>query len=91
MSFSGLTSAVERVVSFGTDPASKKINKIERSLDDVTTEERQDIAREAMRAAFEHVASRVLLGLQSLLLVSTAKPAIVMAGGVAANSFLRHM
>lgn len=91
MSFSGLMTAVERVVRYGMDPTSKKLNKTERSADEISIGERKDMAREVMRAAFEHVASRVLLGLQSLNQISTIDPAVVMAGGVAANSFLRHM
>lgn len=91
MSFSGLMTAVERVVRYGMNPATKKLNKTERAAADISTEERKDIAREAMRAAFEHVASRVVLSLQSLHSASTIQPAVVMAGGVAANSFLRHM
>lgn len=91
MSFSGLMTAVERIVRHGTDPVTKKLNKTERSATDVSLEERKDIARETMRASFEHIASRVVLGLQSLPDISTTNPAVVMAGGVAANSFLRHM
>jgi N6-L-threonylcarbamoyladenine synthase len=81
---------VERIVRFGMDPATRKFNKAERASVDVSIEERKDLARETMRAAFEHVASRVVLGLQSQQDVVHA-PAVVMAGGVAANLFLRHM
>lgn len=90
MSFSGITTMVERIVKYGMDPTTKKFNKIERTAI-MSIEEQKDLARETMRAAFEHIASRVVLGLQSLHDVTTAKPAVVMAGGVAANSFLRHM
>lgn len=44
-----------------------------------------------MRATFEHVASRVVLGLQSQQDTAAPKPAVVLAGGVAANSLLRQM
>ncbi|CAO2657543.1 Nn.00g036690.m01.CDS01 [Neocucurbitaria sp. VM-36] len=91
MSFSGLMTAVERVVRYGMNPTTKKLNKTERAAADISAEERKDIAREAMRAAFEHVASRVVLGLQSLHSTSTTQSAVVLAGGVAANSFLRHI
>lgn len=87
LSFSGLLTAVERVVRFRTDLASRKLTKIERSIEDITIEERKDIARELMRAAFEHVAYRMILALKSI----PDQPAVVMSGGVAANSFLRHM
>ncbi len=91
MSFSGLLTAVVRVAQYGMDPATRKLNKTERTADDLSAEERKDMAREVMRAAFEHVTSRVLLGLQSLAQISTTQPAVVLAGGVAANSFLRHV
>jgi N6-L-threonylcarbamoyladenine synthase len=88
MSFSGLTTAVERVVRFGTDAATGKLNKVERSSDSISIDERRDMAREVMRAAFEHIASRVVLALQQS---PTPVDTVVMAGGVAANSFLRYM
>jgi N6-L-threonylcarbamoyladenine synthase len=91
LSFSGLLTAVERVVRFRTDLATRKLTKVERTIDDITMEERKDIAREIMRAAFEHVAYRVVLGLLSISDGRTLRPGVVMSGGVAANSFLRHM
>lgn len=90
LSFSGITTMVERIVRFGIDPITRKFNKVERTAAGVSLEERMDLARETMRAAFEHVASRVVLGLQTQE-DTLAVPAVVMAGGVAANSFLRHM
>ncbi|KAB2108094.1 hypothetical protein AG0111_0g3915 [Alternaria gaisen] len=90
LSFSGITTMVERIVRFGMDQATRKFNKVERAAVNVSIEERKDLARETMRAAFEHVASRVVLGLQSQRDVVHA-PAVVMAGGVAANLFLRHI
>lgn len=86
MSFSGLMTAVERVVRYQLDPSTSKLTKTERLAEDISTEERMDIARYAMRAAFEHLAGRVLLGLQQ-----TSASTVVMAGGVAANSYLRYM
>jgi N6-L-threonylcarbamoyladenine synthase len=91
LSFTGLLTAVERVVRHQTNPVTKKSSKVERASDDINLEERVDIAREAMRAAFEHVAYRVVLAMESINDASGPVPAVVMAGGVAANSFLRHM
>lgn len=91
MSFSGITTMVERIVRFGMDPATRKFNKVERASADIETEERRDLARETMRVTFEHVASRVVLGLQSQHEAMTVKPAVVLAGGVAANSLFRHI
>ena len=94
MSFSGLMTSVEKEVRFQRDKTSGKRTKLERPPDDLTLEERKDMAREAMRAAFEHVASRVVLGLQRLSTASrelSMAPTVVMSGGVAANSYLRFM
>lgn len=94
MSFSGLLTAVERVVQFKGDISTGKITKTERMTEDISIEERRDMAREAMRAAFTHVASRVVLGLQQDRIqkpASTHVATVVMAGGVAANSFFRFI
>jgi N6-L-threonylcarbamoyladenine synthase len=90
LSFSGLLTAVERIVRYQTDPMTKKRTKMERTLDEISLEEKRDIARETMRVAFEHVAYRVVLSLQSLA-EESAPQSVVLAGGVAANSFFRHI
>ncbi|KAF2709718.1 hypothetical protein K504DRAFT_467669 [Pleomassaria siparia CBS 279.74] len=94
MSFTGLLTAVERVVEFETDKSSGKITKIPRLANNICNKERRDMAREAMRVAFEHVASRVVLALEqtsSEKLASAPITTVVMAGGVAANSYLRFI
>ncbi|KAF1913913.1 glycoprotease family-domain-containing protein [Ampelomyces quisqualis] len=90
LSFSGLLTAAERVVRYQTDPATRKRTKIERNIDDISLEEKRDVARETMRAAFEHVAYRVILAFQSMN-HDSAPRSVVLAGGVAANAFLRHI
>jgi N6-L-threonylcarbamoyladenine synthase len=85
MSFSGLMTAVERIVRYQTDPSTKKLTRVERTAD-ISVEERRDMAQGVMRAAFEHLSSRVVLGLKT-----SNQPAVVVAGGVASNSFLRHV
>lgn len=90
MSFSGLMTAVERIVRFPTDPLTGKLGKEERSADDISLEERRDMALGVQRASFEHIATRVVLALSSSSKTDT-KPALVMAGGVASNAFLRHV
>ncbi|KAL5118399.1 Mitochondrial tRNAs modification protein [Pleosporales sp. CAS-2024a] len=90
LSFSGLLTAAERVIRYETDPLTRKRTQMERSLDDISPEEKRDIAKETMRAAFEHVAYRVVLALESLS-TEHRSPSVVLAGGVAANSFLRHV
>ena len=94
MSFSGLNSAVERLVHYPTDPETGKVSKQPRSPEDVSLEERRDLALSVMRAAFEHIASRVVLALQNGANVTNTgqkTPAVVMSGGVASNTFLRHV
>jgi N6-L-threonylcarbamoyladenine synthase len=91
LSFSGLLTAVERTIRFRMDTSTMKLMKLERKIDDISLEEKRDIAREAMRAAFEHVTHRVVLCLQSVRKEPASLPGLVIAGGVAANSFLRHM
>lgn len=98
MSFSGLMSAVERLVRYPTDPATGKQSKQPRTPEDITLDERRAMALGVMCAAFEHIASRVVLALQNSTSAAAAvhdeqkkKPAVVMAGGVASNAFLRHV
>lgn len=94
MSFSGLTTAAERVIRYGVDTSTRKLNKVERQGKHINIGERKDIAREAMRAAFEHVASRVILGLHQIDTEQrscSALESVVMSGGVAANSYFRFM
>ena len=94
LSFTGLTTKVERLIRHGMDRETGKFNKTERLPNCISLEERRAIAREAMRAAFEHLANRVVLGLQHIAVeTANASPVatIVMSGGVAANRFLRYM
>ena len=79
-SFAGLGSAIERICH-GRETA-------------MTLDERVDVAREALRVAFEHLASRVLMALQQQLneaeTADTEKiGTLVVSGGVASNQFLR--
>jgi N6-L-threonylcarbamoyladenine synthase len=90
LSFSGLLTAVERVIKYDTDQTTKRRTRVERALDEIGLKEKRVIAREAMRAAFEHIAYRVVLALQFLSEEATPG-SVVLAGGVAANSFLRHV
>ena len=54
-------------------------------------EERGDLAREGMRLAFEHLASRIGWALRDLEEKAEGVKTLVVSGGVASNSFLRHM
>ena len=80
-SFSGLGSAIKRICK-------------ERETT-MTHDERIDLAREALRVAFEHLASRTLMALEQLNKVQAVSSkrvsTLVVSGGVASNRFLRKL
>lgn len=82
-SFSGLGSAVERICKWEETAMS--------------LEERVDLAREVMRVAFEHLASRVIMALMAMDGNGTNAGGgervgtLVVSGGVASNQFLRKV
>lgn len=122
-SFSGLVSSAERIVKFRWDPdapSGQRNTRVERAAGEPGEEERRDLAREAMRVAFEHLAGRAGMALQgprgqdggraagkpAPAAEAAAAPlagsgnadadgaaptALVVAGGVAANAYLRHV
>ena len=77
-SFSGLGSAVERLCDGGR-------------AGEMSADEKVELAREAMRVAFEHLASRVVLALRQGRAGFDAIRTLVVSGGVAANQYLRIM
>ncbi|RMY82172.1 hypothetical protein D0862_12104 [Hortaea werneckii] len=74
-SFAGLLTSIERLVK-RPDPL-------------FSLRERQDLAREVERVAFQHLTSRILLYLESSS--TFTGDTVVVSGGVASNSFLRHV
>ncbi|KAI7159320.1 hypothetical protein KC349_g4216 [Hortaea werneckii] len=74
-SFAGLLTSIERLVK-RPDPL-------------FSLRERQDLAREVQKVAFQHLASRILLYLESSS--TFTGDTVVVSGGVASNSFLRHV
>ncbi len=95
-SFNGLQTAVKQFMVYGVekDGSHSHVPRAE----DVCLEERRDLAREAMRVAFEHLASRVVLAMGGGLGVQMAEgtesahaDSLVVSGGVAANGYLRTM
>jgi len=80
-SFTGMVSCAKRFV--------------EENPREISLDERRDLAREAMRVAFEHLASRVAMALQNAASTTNSTPTdistVVVSGGVAANSYLRCM
>ncbi|KAL8737889.1 MAG: hypothetical protein Q9181_001261 [Wetmoreana brouardii] len=80
-SFSGLGSTIEAIC--------------QRREKAMTLDERVDLAREALRVAFEHLASRLIMALKQLHEAYAAAPrkigTLVVSGGVASNQFLRQV
>ncbi|KAL8873101.1 MAG: hypothetical protein Q9174_001373 [Haloplaca sp. 1 TL-2023] len=80
-SFSGLGSAIQRICK-GRETTMRH-------------EERVDLAREVLRVAFEHLASRTSMALEKLNKVqapsSKRVSTLVVSGGVASNRFLRKL
>ncbi|KAK4507317.1 hypothetical protein PRZ48_001052 [Zasmidium cellare] len=87
-SFAGLLSSVQRFMARKVDAEGTLLDE-SRSPEDVSLEERQEMAREVQRVAFEHLASRIFLHLSSS--PADKIQAVVVSGGVASNSYLRHV
>ncbi|KAF2837834.1 hypothetical protein M501DRAFT_1017604 [Patellaria atrata CBS 101060] len=64
--FTGLESAVERAIGYGSDSWAERTVTEPRDPEQIPDEERQEMAKEVMRVAFEHLASRVVLALDDL-------------------------
>ena len=75
--FSGLESAVKRIC--------------EKKGIAMGEDERRKLARESMRLAFEHLASRVGWAVRDLEKKAEGVETLVVSGGVASNGFLRHV
>lgn len=93
-SFSGLVTSAERFMAFKSDPLTGRTTKEPRVPAEIGIEERRTLAREVMRVAFEHLASRVVLALsQASANTGASQPikTLVVSGGVASNKFLRHL
>jgi N6-L-threonylcarbamoyladenine synthase len=73
-SFSGIGSQVKRIATNNTSMACS---------------ERQLLARETMRAAFEHLASRITIALKTPHLFDLKT--LVVSGGVASNQYLKYL
>lgn len=78
--FSGLESAVKRICEAKNKEGTE-----------MGEEERRELARESMRIAFEHLASRIGWALRDLEGKGEGVNTLVISGGVASNGFLRHM
>ena len=100
-SFSGILTSVHRFMTHKIAPGGG-VTPEKRDPGTVSLPERREMAREAMRVAFEHLATRVIMGLSKLQNDRDAQEkstnakvenidTLVLSGGVAANRFLRHV
>jgi N6-L-threonylcarbamoyladenine synthase len=92
-SFAGLVTYANRVAQFGFNVVRGKLGKTAREIPMGEVEARL-LARETMRVAFEHLAGRVVLALESERKNQTEadwSKTLVISGGVAANRFLRYL
>lgn len=87
-SFAGTLSAVERFMSQKVSLDGRLTDET-RSAEAIGLEERSDMAREVQRVTFEHIVSRILLHLSTI--DASKVSAIVVSGGVASNSYFRHI
>lgn len=67
------------------------VHRIAAANPSMDTEERRCLARHTMRAAFQHLASRLCLALEDRPELRPAAKTLVVAGGVASNRFLMHV
>jgi N6-L-threonylcarbamoyladenine synthase len=90
-SFAGISSYGTRIAVNGWDPVSGKMRHTKREQP-ITEDEARLLAQESMRVCFEHIASRIVLALESETSSgNTPSRTLVLSGGVAANKFLKHV
>ncbi|KAI5369756.1 putative Gcp-like domain, peptidase M22, tRNA N6-adenosine threonylcarbamoyltransferase, TsaD [Septoria linicola] len=87
-SFAGLLTAVQRLFSRPSATDGNLAHEAH-SPEDITEDERRDMAREVQRVTFEHLTSRLLLHLNSA--AGGSINTVVVSGGVASNKYLRHV
>ncbi|KAF2399566.1 hypothetical protein EJ06DRAFT_531108 [Trichodelitschia bisporula] len=90
-SFTGLVTYTSRLITNGWDTERNKPSQTPRT-EPISEAEARWIARECMRSAFEHLASRAIMALEEEVQSGCAtSQTLVLSGGVAANGFLRHV
>lgn len=80
-----------RVMQFTFAGLGTAVEKICTGPKEMSREERVELAREGMRIAFEHLASRVEWALDSLREQGEQISTLVVSGGVASNKYLKTM
>ncbi|KAL6695929.1 glycoprotease family domain-containing protein [Trichoderma pleuroticola] len=100
-SFSSIHSDVHNIAAAANNNNRREndLDSLSSSSDNMPLEERRALARHTLRAAFQHLASRLILALQDSPSLQPYSPpseneaikTIVVAGGVASNRFLMHV
>ncbi|OAA43161.1 Peptidase M22, glycoprotease [Metarhizium rileyi] len=67
------------------------VHRIAASNPAMSLDERRSLARHTMRAAFQHLCSRLVVALEDTPELRPAAKTIVVSGGVASNKFLLHV
>jgi tRNA A37 threonylcarbamoyltransferase TsaD len=91
--------AERRDMAFDFSGLGGQVQAIMRKDPDMGVDQRRELAREAMRLAFEHVASRIIFALDKMAKERQGKqdagaeadPTLVVSGGVARNRYLLHV
>ncbi|KAK8930440.1 tRNA N6-adenosine threonylcarbamoyltransferase, mitochondrial [Metarhizium anisopliae] len=68
-----------------------RVHRIAASNPSMPLDERRSLARHTMRAAFQHLCSRLVVALEDRPELRPAARTIVVSGGVASNKFLMHV
>lgn len=89
------------ILAFSFSGIGSSVEKAMKSNPDMSDKERRALGRQAMQCAFEHLAKRVVLAFRGWdkkqplgdtgSLAPSGEETLVLSGGVASNSFLRHL
>ncbi|QPH01736.1 hypothetical protein C2857_005939 [Epichloe festucae Fl1] len=80
-----------RRLAFSFSSIHTHVHRIARDNPAMDLPQRRCLARHTMRAAFQHLASRLMLALQDAPELRGAAGTLVVSGGVASNRFLMHV
>ncbi|KHN95161.1 Glycoprotease family protein [Metarhizium album ARSEF 1941] len=80
-----------RRLAFSFSSIHTRVHRIAAASPAMALAERRSLARHTMRAAFQHLCSRLVVALQDRPELRPAARTIVVSGGVASNKFLLHV
>jgi N6-L-threonylcarbamoyladenine synthase len=81
--------AKDNIMEFSYSGIGSTVKQVMMSKPEISDIERRILARETMRVAFEHLASRLVIALQSQEMKTV--DTVVVSGGVASNQYLKHV